>query len=714
MKKIIYAAFCAAALSVAGCSDFLETSSPSTVDGEFVFSNMTTARTAMDGAYEAWRGAANSNVFGAGLHYAADLAGSDIERHPEAYTAQPQRHVPECFYVNGTLTSTYDTDSYSNNLSTYSSLYETISKCNAIITAMKNASYFEEIMSAGVPSNQTQLYGEAIALRATCYRELIKYYGDVPYNDTFGVPANGLAPRDSIYDVVLKDLQVVEPLMYRVGDNGVIKAQMSRTYVQGLIGRIALEAGGYQTRRSDMKYVDGDGNALTFETKGKPNANAENAVYGRRSDWKTKYELAKKYFGECLANSGTAKLLLTDPRATESNGRTYGNPYQYFFQELHIGDDIYATESIYEYEMPKGVGNERPYSNGRPSSGGNRKNNDGYPCKGYGQGRIVPAYYYGVFDPNDMRRDVSVTVTGSHGKNGTEKLLPVAPNSKADGGGMSLSKYDENRVEIPWAKQRQSGINGPYMRIAEIYLGMAEACAALGENGTATQYLKTIRERSFPAGMAKTEEFIAKCGSVLDAVIEERGFEYAGEGDRRWVLIRTGKIGDKIRAMKELMKKMIDGLKADGYYRFENGNVISNYIYTKLVDAKSMYGYRLTAQCTDENDPVLFPGWRGQHDDWAAVAVAGGFKFASANLNETNLAIQGLFKPLTEAEAAALVADGYTKVDWGKAYVANEEEYYNKYFNGYDYESAPIYLWPFTENTCLTSGLHNGYGFSDN
>ena len=61
-----------------------------------------------------------------------------------------------------------------------------------------------------------------------------------------------------------------------------------------------------------------------------------------------------------------------------------------------------------------------------------------------------------------------------------------------------------------------------------------------------------------------------------------------------------------------------------------------------------------------------------------------------------------------------MVADGYTKVDWGKAYVANEEEYYNKYFNGYDYESAPIYLWPFTENTCLTSGLHNGYGFSDN
>lgn len=720
MKKIVYSALCVAALAAApSCSDYLDTSSPSTVNGEFVFSNMTTARTAMDGAYDAWRGTANSHVFGAGLFYASDCA-SDIERHPEAYTAQLPRHLPECFYVNGTETAAYDNVNYQKESNAYTNLYATISKCNAIITAMENASYFEEIMSAGVPSNQTQLYGEAIALRATCYRELIKYYGDVPYNDTFGVPAGGLAPRDSIYDVVLKDLQVVEPLMYIVGENGIDKGQMSRTYVQGLIGRMALEAGGYQTRRGDMPadfYVDGEGNTLTFETIGKPNANAGNAVYGRRSDWKAKYQLAKTYFGKCLENSGTAQLVLTDPRAAEK-GRVYGNPYQYFFQEMHLGDEIFATESIYEYIMTKGVSDERPYSSGRPSSGGNRKANDGYPCKNYGQFRFNPAFYYGVFDPNDMRRDVAATVTGSHGKNGTEKLLPIAPNSKAEGGGISLNKWDENRVEIPFAKQRNSGINGPYMRISEIYLGYAEACAALNEDvATATAYLKKIRERSFPSGKANTDAFIAKEGGLLNAVIAERGFEYAGEGDRRWTLIRTGLIGKKIKEIKELTKKMIDGLAANGSYTFENGNVISDYIYTKLVDARAQYGHRLTAQTPAgmENDPVLYPGWRGQHDDWAAVAQAGGFTFASANLNETNLAIEGLFKPLTAARKAELEAEGsgYTKEPWGKALVDNKNEYYDKLFNGYDYESAPIYLWPFTPNICATAGLHNGYNFTD-
>lgn len=716
MKKIIYSALCTAVLATIGCSEFLETSSPSVVDPEFVFADASRARTAMDGAYEAWRSVANGHLFGAGLFYASDVA-SDIERHPESYTAQIGRHVPECFYENGTKTSSYDTDSYQvdkDNNNAYARTFATLSKANAVISAMENVSNFEEIMSASQPSDLSQLYGEAIALRATCYRELIKYYGDIPYNDTFGEPAGAIAPRDSIYDVVLDDLVRVEPLMYRVGENGVEKGQFSRTYVQGLIGRMALEAGGYHTRRSDLTYVDGKGNPLSFETMGRKNASAGNAEYGRRSDWRTKYELAKKYFGECLANSGSAQLVLTDPRKAEGK-RIYGNPYQYFFQEFHMGDGHYATESIYEVPMTIGVdSDERPYSSGRPSSGGNsRKANDGYPCKNYGQFRINPAYYYGVFDPNDMRRDVAVTVTGSHGKNGTEKLIPLKPNSKSDGGGMSLNKFDENRQDIPYAKNRNSGINGPYMRISEIYLGYAEACAALGDNATATQYLKTIRERSFPAGKANTDAFIAKCGSVLDAVIEERGFEYAGEGDRRWVLIRTGLIGKKIKEIKELTKKMIDGLKANGSYTFENGNIISDFVYTKLVDAKAQYGYRLTAQTPEgkEDDPVLYPGWRGQHDDWSAVAKASNFTFSGVNDN-TNLAIQGLFEPV--ADAAALKADGYEEVNWGKELVEYETEYYDNLFKDYDYETAPIYLWPFTPNTCLTGHLHNGYGFMDN
>ena len=109
MKKVIYSTFCAVgAIALAtSCSDFLETSSPSKTDAAFVFSTSETARAALEGAYAAWVDAAQNKVFGDGLFYAADVAGSDIERHPEKFEAQPGRHYPECFYQNGKYAGEY-------------------------------------------------------------------------------------------------------------------------------------------------------------------------------------------------------------------------------------------------------------------------------------------------------------------------------------------------------------------------------------------------------------------------------------------------------------------------------------------------------------------------------------------------------------------------------------------------------------------------------
>lgn len=713
MKKILYSVFCVAGmLTATSCEDYLEVSSPSEVDADFVFSNPRTARAALDGAYEAWRDVAQNAVFGDGFFYAADVAGSDIERHPEKFENQLGRHYPETFYQNGTYAGQYGLTSYlkDDGSAFYNKLYSLISKANAIITNMENAANFEEIINGG-QSKLGQMYGEAVALRATAYRELCKNYGDVPYVGAYGVIPGGLASRDSIYDVCIAQLQQIEPLMYEVGSIPEVspanKNYFSKTYVQGLIGRMCLDAAGYQTRRGDIERVDGNGNPLSFEKIGNEN---NGATYGRRSDWKDLYTIAKGAYEALLKKSGSATFHLTDPRKA-SNGRIYDNPYQYFFEQMHMSDAIYADESIYEYPMAQGpdAGNDgRPYSFGRPSSGGSK---NAYPCKSYGQGRINPAYYYGIFDPNDMRRDVSIAVTGSDGK-GAEKLLPFVPGSTTNGGGLSLNKWDENRQTTPWvANQRKSGINGPYMRMAEIYLGYAEVCAALGDEPTAKMYLQTVRKRSFPAGLDKTDEFIASCGSLLRAVIEERGFEYAGEGDRRWTLIRSGFLPDALRRIKNLTKDMMDGLEANGYYEFENGNIISSHVWTKLVDAKSIYGHRLTAQCPidKQDDPVLYPGWRGQNDDWTAHGCNYG-----SDAPKTNLAIKGLFEQISEEEAEALAAEGYTKVKWGADLVANRVEYDKNLFLDYDYVSAPIYLWPFTPNQIAAGGFTNGYGFKNN
>ena len=661
MKKILYSALCMAGLlAVTSCNDYLETSSPSTTDTKFVFSTTETSRAALDGAYEAWRQAAQNQVFGDGLFYASDVPGSDIERHPEGFTAQEARHYPECFYQNGTYAGTLNLLGYQKDDDTgaYAMLYSVINKANIIIQLVRASDAFEPMIEEGQPAQMGQIYGEAVALKATAYRELLRYFGDVPYISGNPTDHTGLVGRDSIYDVVIAELIEAAPVMYNVGSiPGVSgKNYFSKTYVNGLIGRMALEAGGYQTRRGDIARVDGKGNPLTFEQMGTAN---NGATYARRSDWKDLYAIARDHFKAVIEEPGSAKFIETDPRAAES-GRTYGNPYQYFFQQMHDDDNGFADESIYEYAMTQGekLNDARPYSFGRPTTGASKNN---YPCKNYGQGRINPAFYYGMFDPKDMRRDVACTVTATNGASGTEILLPFKPGSQGKGGGIAYNKWDENRQKTIWtANQRKSGINGPYMRMSEIYLGYAEACAALGQDGEAKTYLAKIRNRAF-GGNGNVDAFIAKEGSLLEAVIDERGFEFAGEGDRRMVLIRTGLIGKKIKQIKDLTAQMISGLKSNGYYQFENGNVISSYVWTKSVDAKKDYKHRLTAQCPadKQNDPILFPGWRGVNDDWSAYGLTITDTYAP------NLAIKGLFTKLTDSEIASLEADGYKKQNWG-------------------------------------------------
>ena len=107
---------------------------------------------------------------------------------------------------------------------------------------------------------------------------------------------------------------------------------MTRTYVQGLIARMALMEGGYQTRRSDFGndyYKDLDGNVLSFEKAGE--TSATQCFYGRRTDWEKFYKIAETYLTSAVNNSGTTALQVNDPRSSDK--KTFGNPYQYVFQQ---------------------------------------------------------------------------------------------------------------------------------------------------------------------------------------------------------------------------------------------------------------------------------------------------------------------------------------------------------------------------------------------
>ena len=681
-KLATYISALALCCSFAQCSDYLNTSSPENTGDEFVTSSTSETFKILSWCYANYR---QNCIMGA--YRWNDPIGSDSEIYPEigSLNNANARLLPELLSVNA-------------GGSGFNGLYTTIARASKVAELVVDKPAFQDAVAAGKVNDWTQLYGEALTMKAFCYFDLVKHYGDVPYGyENNNVEDYSLTSRFEIYDNLIEILKEAEALMYPLGEGGITAERFSKGFADALLGQIALYSGGYQTIRTDVPGLYGD---VQFTTKGKEELGC---VYARRNDYLDYYKIAEKYFQAALNNKGTAALVTVDDRSYANN------PFQRHFQYTH--DLALSPESIFEVGNIQGgqsgqtTTSEYSYAFGRPSSGGS---NQAAPCKSFGALRIIPSFYYGEFEAGDMRRDASVTVTGSKG-DGNEALLSFAPGSKLDGG-IAINKWDENRQANPWvAAQRKSGINGPYMRMSEVYLGYAEVCAALGDVVTGKQYLKTVRERSFPQGLANTDAFIASFGNdLVRAIIEERGFEYAGEGDRRWTLIRSGYLPEDIKRIKDMTKAMMDGLATKGYYEFENGNIISAYIWTKLVDAKTIYGHRLTAQCpTDKvNDPVLYPGWRGQKDNWEEM----GLNYGSST-PATNLAIKGLFEIVSEEEAASLESQGYAKVNWGIDLVDYRDEYDKYLFWDYDYVSAPIYLWPFTPNVMAAGGFTNGYGF---
>jgi hypothetical protein len=108
---------------------------------------------------------------------------------------------------------------------------------------------------------------------------------------------------------------------------------------------------------------------------------------------------------------------------------------------------------------------------------------------------------------------------------------------------VQLSKF--NDPTRPSVAEQQSARDAFVMRLAEMYMIVAEAEFQLGNLGTAAQYINSIRTRAALPGKVADMQ-ITDADITLDFILDERARELAGEQLRWFDLKRTGKLVDRV------------------------------------------------------------------------------------------------------------------------------------------------------------------------
>jgi hypothetical protein len=627
MKKLVlYICLALMPSMFTGCKDYLDVSNAGQSDDNFVMSSPGEAFKALSWAYAEYR----TNAAHGGNYNWQDPLGSDAEYMSEYPSANNviARLQPGAAAINSSMVF-------------FNSLNVTLARASRVADLVSERAEYKTDAAGNAPTPWTQIYGEAITLRAFCAWELVRHFGDVPFGyENKVVTEFELSSRFAIMDKVIAELKAAESKMFVLGQGGITAERMSRTFANALIGEIALFAGSWQTIRTDMKGLYG---TVQFVNKG---AADESCVYARRTDYLDYIRTADQYLTAAVGTqSGTARLITTDSRAVN-------NPFQKHWQETN--SRRISTESLFEVGCVAGIGNsEYGYSMARP---GSNSSVNSY-LNTFAAIRIIPSFFYNAYENGDMRRDVSMVVTGSNAATGQENLIPLGVGTRIGGGGPSINKWDKNRGDVPLflnATFRSSGINYIVLRMADVMLQLAEAKAVAGtDNAGALALVNQIRARAF----GNTSKNLAALAgeALLDAIYNERKLELLGEGAIRWDMIRSGKFNERALAIRKEMADMTAGLQANGFYTFPSGRTISNYVWTKYVQIGG--NVATVTQSPVESDPALYPGWRGIYN-WG---------IATYTATARNLAIKGLYNYIDPAgaEAAALVTSGYTRVNWG-------------------------------------------------
>jgi len=496
---VVIPSFFIAALSINSCSDdFLNQPSTNTSDTESVFQSLDTADIYVQGCY---RGIIPTEMF-----YQLGAGDTVVHSAEDGTTNNSKYNICNYFYdakIPYTLTGVY------------SVMYASIERTNIAISGLSKMP---------VSAKRNALLAEVKALRAFCYYNLIRVYGDVPAVWIPLVEAdpndpNTLYPkrtsRDVIYDRIIADMQESVNDLPTTGTS----ERLKKSSGNALLARIALYAAGYSLRWDLNTGAAGTMSRRPDNTRVQQLYQiadaAAAAVINGGTNSLVQAQSGKSGFEALWFNFCQRKFGVSDP--------------EMLWHIAEYGPNTNSAFGVYAMEGSRG------------GTYGSRK----------ALQFILPSYYLS-FNPGDTRRDVSCTSYSIYFLNSgaaTDTWVNV---------GTTYSCILPGKFRMGWGVAPQAAdarnLNIPIIRYADVLLMYAETQNYLngGPTGAGIAALMQVRNRagigSIPAPSGQQ--------AFESAIVQERKWEFAGEFNLRTDLIRMNRIASEIEATKQAMKNL--------------------------------------------------------------------------------------------------------------------------------------------------------------
>ncbi|WP_336891840.1 RagB/SusD family nutrient uptake outer membrane protein [Flavicella sp.] len=396
--------------------------------------------------------------------------------------------------------------------------YQDIADINFFLEALPDATFTTE-------ENRVRFAAEARFLRAWIYESMVFAYGDVPLlTNTIGPAEQPFrTPRQEVFNFVISELDEIDDILPERYDETSDAGRITKGAVLALKSRAYLNAIGWNSNVSEMY------------------AGAEAAC-------------------EEIINSNVYSL------ASGIDG---------FAEQFTSASDLTSSETIlstiylidvHVSRIARQIGLKGAF---RGTDGGDTpQRRPGYSSDFIEEVQTINGLFpkddtsYDPANPwenRDPRLAVSVVLPGD--------TLPAAA-------GLDVDYIYQPHVEIAPSTDNFGGVNCPtgyafrkyldyslatlvegdtdlkVIRYSEILLMYAEALAGQGEDGSALGYLNQVRNRvGMPSYTLATLPIIIRGTTgdgMIDAILLERRYEFAGEGPQRWFDIWRYKLGDQV------------------------------------------------------------------------------------------------------------------------------------------------------------------------